>query len=531
MTRLRAYWPLVLALGVSLAFRVVLLAVQAVPFNSDEAIVALMARHITQGARPVFFYGQAYMGSLDAWLVAGMYRLIGEGVLAVRAVQVALYLLYMASVYALALRWFAERRVAVIAVLLTALPPVLVTTYTTASLGGYGESLLFGNAILWLGWAVTYGGSEDDWRYWAALGLVGGVAFWTLAIAGVYLLPVALLGLMRFRWRRWPLYLLAAATFLVGCSPWWLYNILHDNAALYTIISPNDPKTGVGKIELSMGERAIGFFFLGLPALLGLRPPWSAEFLPWPLALVVTMVYAGVAAYHVLSWRRGLAVMATGSRRLLALLTLGFGVIFIGTHFGTDASGRYFLPLYVVVALATAAALNALWTRRRALAGLALAAVLGVNLFGNTQAALSPDKITTQFDPISRFDNRYDAEVIDFLLANGLTRGYSNYWVTFRLAFLSQERLQYSARLPYKEDQSYTPADNRYAPYIEAVEASSRVAYITTLHPALDERIRQGLAALQVAFSENAIGPYRIFYSLSRRVAPEELGLGQPCCR
>jgi hypothetical protein len=37
-----------------------------VPLNSDEAVVGLMARHILDGKRPVFYYGQAYMGSLDA---------------------------------------------------------------------------------------------------------------------------------------------------------------------------------------------------------------------------------------------------------------------------------------------------------------------------------------------------------------------------------------------------------------------------------------------------------------------------------
>jgi hypothetical protein len=50
----------------------------AVPFNADEAIVALMARHILQGERPIFFYGQAYMGSLDAYLVALGFLLFGQ---------------------------------------------------------------------------------------------------------------------------------------------------------------------------------------------------------------------------------------------------------------------------------------------------------------------------------------------------------------------------------------------------------------------------------------------------------------------
>ncbi len=56
------------AVGVAIILKIVLLSAGVIPFNADEAVVALMARHITMGARPLFFYGQAYMGSLDAFL-------------------------------------------------------------------------------------------------------------------------------------------------------------------------------------------------------------------------------------------------------------------------------------------------------------------------------------------------------------------------------------------------------------------------------------------------------------------------------
>src|SRR3972149_5141856 len=60
--------------------------------NADEAVVGLMARHILQGERPTFFYGQAYLGSLDAWLVAGVFSVFGPSVLGIRLVQFGLYL-------------------------------------------------------------------------------------------------------------------------------------------------------------------------------------------------------------------------------------------------------------------------------------------------------------------------------------------------------------------------------------------------------------------------------------------------------
>src|SRR3972149_142944 len=77
---------------VAVGLKLSLLAAGSVPFNADEAVVALMARHILQGERPVFFYGQAYMGSLDAYLVAGGFWLFGEKVWVLRGVQGVLYL-------------------------------------------------------------------------------------------------------------------------------------------------------------------------------------------------------------------------------------------------------------------------------------------------------------------------------------------------------------------------------------------------------------------------------------------------------
>ena len=136
------------ALTLAAGLKVAILALDVLPFNADEAVVALMARHILQGERPVFFYGQAYLGSLDAWLIAGAFLLFGQTVLAIRVVQAALYLGTVATTYLLGLRVFADHWTATAAALLLAVPTVLVTLYTTATLGGYGEMLLIGNVLL-----------------------------------------------------------------------------------------------------------------------------------------------------------------------------------------------------------------------------------------------------------------------------------------------------------------------------------------------------------------------------------------------
>ena len=148
-------WIAVACALASGAYKAVLLLMQSFPFNADEAIVGLMARHSLQGAIPIFFYGQAYMGSLDALLVAGVFSLTGESVLGIRSVQVGLYMLTVASAVLLAGQIFPRRMVVIATGLLLAFPAVHITLYTTVSLGGYGEALLFGTWLMLVAWNLV----------------------------------------------------------------------------------------------------------------------------------------------------------------------------------------------------------------------------------------------------------------------------------------------------------------------------------------------------------------------------------------
>ncbi|MFZ6018414.1 MAG: hypothetical protein ACOYXO_02305, partial [Chloroflexota bacterium] len=136
----------VILLGLSL--KIALLLADVFPFNADEAVVGLMARHILMGEKPIFFYGQAYMGSLDAFLVAGIFKIFGQGVWGIRLVQIILYLFTILTSYWVGYLFFDSYRAGLIAAFLMAVPPVNTTLYTTVSLGGYGEALLIGNLIL-----------------------------------------------------------------------------------------------------------------------------------------------------------------------------------------------------------------------------------------------------------------------------------------------------------------------------------------------------------------------------------------------
>jgi hypothetical protein len=63
-------------------------------FNSDIAIVGLMAKHLSEGrAFPLFFYGQSYMLGVEAWLAAPIFWVAGPSVLALQLPLVVINLL------------------------------------------------------------------------------------------------------------------------------------------------------------------------------------------------------------------------------------------------------------------------------------------------------------------------------------------------------------------------------------------------------------------------------------------------------
>jgi 4-amino-4-deoxy-L-arabinose transferase-like glycosyltransferase len=522
--------------------RALLLASGAVSFHSDEAVVALMARHINQGARPVFFYGQVYMGSLDAWLVAIGFRLFGESVLSIRLVQSVLYLLIVTTSYLVGWQFSGKRIIATVTALMFALPSALVATYTTATLGGYNEVLLFGNLILIAGWRVLYGsnplipdpspsnsgekgtkelGSLWDW---ALLGIAAGLGWWANGLIVVYALPVALLGLWELIRRvrqRAPLlpFLMgtgiAGTCFFIGSAPWWLYNFQHDFAAL------NFYLTGAanGRAELSasrsgIGDHALGMLLFGIPTVFGMRFSWLSSYFLAPVGLIVISIYA-LAIYRLVR----VDSLRPGARGIVLLLMGLFCVIFVVSPFGADPTGRYFLPLVLPLGITLGTLLDSIAggtvpIRVRRVAPLLIGGLaLGYPLFGQISAVRGEYGLTTQFDLLTHIPNDHDVEVIEFLKTNDLQHGQTNYWVAYRLAFLSSEQLQYNASLPYKADLSYNAADRRYKPYTEATQAAERLAYITTKLPELDAYLQ---AAWQdIAYETARIGEYVIYYNFS----------------
>lgn len=513
--------------AVGLLLKAWLLLMGAFPFHADEAIVGLMARHILQGHWPVFFYGQAYMGSLDATLVALAFRLSGsEAVLAIRAVQSALYAATIATGMLLAHAITRRRRTAILCGLLLAVPTVNVTLYTTVSLGGYGEALLIGNLLMLS--SLAYSRAPD--RGWLAVvwGGLAGFGLWVFGLTLVFSVPTAILVIrtaLRSRNTAGAIGLgsLVLAAAALGAGP-WLWSVVGQGAGAFVSELLGSAIAGAspgGPFE-AVGNHLAGLLLFGPTVAAGLRPPWGTGLLALPLAPVAAAFWL-LAAYSALRSLRKADGASAGRWVLLGVTTATLGGLLV-TPFGADPSGRYFLPLLLPLTIAAGAFLNRLSSG--AARWLLLSAVLAFNLWGTLQSAAdNPPGITTQFNPETRVDADAIPGLAERLLQLGELRGYTTYWVAYPLAFQSQERLIFVPDLPYHLDFRFTKRDNRYAPYNGMVESSTRVAYITFRHADLDRQIRDGLERSGIAWQETAYGDFHIYYGLSQPISPEQLNL------
>lgn len=218
----------ILVLGAGL--RLWLLARDVPTLDSDEAMIGLMALHVPRGDLSVFLWGQSYMGSLEALLSAPILWAFGPSTLTLRLVPL---LLGLGSIATLALlgAWLISRRVGLLAAALLALGAPFFTILSIRAFGGYSETLLFGNLILW----GTLRGDRAPARV-ALLGMLIGIALWTDLLVGPFLVAAGAI----WWWQRRRDLLrhngaILAGGAIVGALPAIGDNLLHGFATISTI--------------------------------------------------------------------------------------------------------------------------------------------------------------------------------------------------------------------------------------------------------------------------------------------------------
>ena len=185
------YSPLWLCFLLAILARVWLIVHTHGVMAGDEMMVGLQAEHILRGERPVYYYAQPYMGSLEAYLAALIFLFTGPAVWAMRleTIPMSLLMVYLAWRFAAVLAETAHLSARLkttfmtIAALVAAFPPLYDMAEEMRVQGGYMEAFVIMLWLLFCAFRLTQRwGQQASWRElalrWAGIGLLVGLGLW-----------------------------------------------------------------------------------------------------------------------------------------------------------------------------------------------------------------------------------------------------------------------------------------------------------------------------------------------------------------
>ncbi|MGH2517781.1 MAG: ArnT family glycosyltransferase, partial [Ktedonobacterales bacterium] len=485
---------------------------------------------LRNGAHPIFFYGQNYMGALEAYLGAAAFKVFGVSVVSLRLGVLLLYALFLASTYLLAALLY-DRRVALVSVVVLGLGTHEILFRQLEAAGGYSETLAFGSlAVLlasWLAWSYAPDLSVTErhrrWAAYAAWGLVVGLGLWSDVLVLPYLLAAGAILLLfcRSELRTWALALLAAG-FTLGALPLIAYNLAPpggQNSLVVFLQLRGAGGTGRSGAGVALAQQFVGTLLVSVPAITGANPlcPVNGQ-TAWPLTatssgqtVVCTTVHGvwgvgvlalaalgGLAALallrrtlggHPRAWRKAFAALPGVERRASVLAACRLALLVgaaltLATYATSPAPGldpwttaRYLLPLLIAAPVALAPLVGAgmsSWPRLLAWKDARLWRVGRYAVLAGVCAVLLLGMIQAfGVTPAAQAHNAQFAALQADLERAGAAHLYTDYWTCDRIAFQSQERITCSVL-----GNDLTPGLNRYPAYARIVAADPRAAYV-----------------------------------------------------
>lgn len=512
------YAALIIACAAGL--RLLLDALNWPPTNADETTMGIMALHIAyRGEHPYFFYGQDYMGSLEAYLGALFFHLFGgPSLFALRLSVILLVTLFLIASYALTSLLF-SKKLALVTLLVLSVGSIPYLTRQLIATGGSSQTLLFGSVAFLLALQLSLTYRRDMLlrrklmrlpRY-ACLALVIGLGLWSDMVVLPYFV-VAGLVLLIFCWRDlfWAWIVMVPAC-LLGLAPLLKYDAnqkLNSLVVLMSLVHGSNstvPQTlhgilhnVIATVHVSI-PTATGYPFCPVLELtfLGDNSPhtWQCTLAhaAWGwgyiLLLAVALLFAAVALWRDLfrgdenaegDERRNAVVRHTAQLLLAGGAALNI-LVYVGSSGPVDWPGfhaRYLIGLVI----ATPALLAPLWSAASKLRP-APHSIERVKVYGCRVVLalvwcilLSGTVIAFSEVPAAQAANQQHISLINHLESVGITHFYTDYWSCNNLAFLSNERLICGV-----VDNHLQPSHNRVAYYYDSVHADSHAAYVFPL--------------------------------------------------
>ncbi len=523
--------------------------------DGDEALTGVMAIDILKGERPIFTYGQAYMGAAEAYFTAAIYAILGVSSWGMKIAPLLASLGVIALNYAVARRYLDHPLAGLGAAALTAFPSLYFLMIGLRAWNHYIETLLVGNLLFLVSYSLIWGKAADiivprfwgyasrEWLQWGLLGLLAGYGFYGHMIIVYYYLPIVFFLFLKDK--LFAVRLTALATiggFFLGSLPWWVYNLQNNWATLTYFLRPSGRKEAAldvlghyAQFSWPLATGGFNYWYLTSPV----------------ISTFLNVVFGlGLVGWLVARWR-GLAGWLRLSLKpaqpvdLLLMFVLVSPLIYVVWGVGNvaftdlDTTGRYLLPLLGILPVLVGGGLARLaetlssrlkWTTAPkkwlplALAGLVLLGIISSNLYMYRFAdfiAVSQSPYFPQLRP--PVDN---GPLISYLKSQGVEYANCNHWVGHRLILDSAE----AVKCVDYHDLTVGGLD-RFPQYSKiALQPGQKVAFVLlNLDDGLPGRegaalgMENRLKALGVTYTRQDFPPYLVFIPTSRPVSPTEV--------
>jgi hypothetical protein len=513
---------MILIVLIALALRVFLVSHTWPLPNSDEGIMGMMAMHIQHGEHPMFFYGQQYMGTLQAYIGAGLFFLLGPSIFSLRLGLILLFIVFLVGIYLLSCLLY-TRRFALFVLLLLSFGSSTMLTRQLSAIGGYSETIVFASLLFCLSAKLTLfpapvvsspGIRIRRHIYYMGWGGIAALGLWSDMLIAPFVLCTGI-ALLLFCWRDLIKLAVVPLTLglLIGGIPMIVANITAKPGmdSLSIILSQQ------GHVPLTLDtyvQQLQNTLSISLPMMTGdpvchlseypslsywgFNPWWGPQchFIGnvWSSIYILLFVMAAVSNVTVLGkslypfqvrckhWEPSERYsVILQSMRLLLLMSASLTLlVYLHSQSVLDKPGvsaRYLIGLWISIPALLWPAWVGSWSLAktkvaRIRCALCQSFLVMLLIISGAGSYLALSEIA-----LAHVDEVGEQSFIHTLLQNHLTHIYTDYWTCYRLAFESRERVM-CAVMNWASNGEPEITMNRYKPYVKSVEDASEVAYV-----------------------------------------------------
>lgn len=491
----------------AIALRLTLMSVSCaqIPAFDDECKIALQAKQVAAGERPLLILASPYIFPLDAYLMAPLIKILPRNAFGARIMATGFGLLAMVFSMLILWRWGGLRDIWPGLLLILFSSPYLLALQHGCAMPAYATLVMI-TALLIL--IAQRNWMEGTGRWGAALtvGLLIGLACSeTLLCLPVLLTVGAMVGLQR-GWRGMRVALPALVLGIgIAFSPHHLAKVLHPGA--FTAVE-NEVSFMAGISRLLDPVLS-----MSLPAAFGFGTPLfpdTSERLSWMaggarlagmLWALILLVATGVAARDfILRWKRERWPSVDGLLLFVGICWLSM-ILFLFSGRSHSHTFRYFVLIlwsfpFLVGGLYLRAGRSARWV----LGGLAM--ILALLNVGGVMALMNRWR-----DPvIARHLKLYDiAPVVKYLDSRGITKGYASYTDSYRFTFETDGRITlcqaFNERFP-----------SWPVPFKAGVDASTNVAFVLSDSYRLPpEEFEEHMVRGRISYRKERCGEFSVY--------------------